>query len=165
MRLIDEKGRLFGKINIIDLCLVLVIVLAIGGLFIKKNSIPKTQGEYKTITYSVVIKGVRKPTLEQLEKEIGQTLDITNTESSLGTVTDIKYEDAKSFVVDKNGKHIEAVLPEKYDITITIETEGTATSKAIFTKGGTQLIIGDPVNISSNTVETSGEIMEIKVGE
>ena len=165
MRLIDEKGRLFGKINIIDLCLVLVIVLAIGGYFIKKNSVPKTQVEYKKITYTVEIKGIRKPTLEQFENKIGQALSIPNTGEFLGTVVAVKAEDSEGLAIDKNGKYVQTIQPEKYDIILTIETQGTETSKGVFTQGGKQLFIGEILGMTTDTAETSGEILEIKVGE
>ena len=165
MRLIDEKGRLFGKINIIDLCLVLVVVLAIGGYFIKKNSVPKDLTEYKKITYAVEIKGIRKPTLEQFENKIGQSLAITKTGESLGKVCAVEANEARALMTDKNGKYVEAIQPERYDVILTIETQGTETSKGVFTEGGKQLFIGENLNITSETAETSGEILEIKVGE
>ena len=165
MRLIDEKGRLLGKVNIIDLCLVLVIALAIGGYFIKNNSVPKTQVEYKTITYTVEIKGIRTPTLQQFENKIGQALTIPKTGEFLGTVAAVNSKDSEALAIDKNGKYVQTTQPEKYDIILTIETQGTETSKGIFTEGGKQLFIGEVLGMETDTAETSGEILEIKVGE
>ena len=165
MRLIDEKGRIFGKINIIDLCLVLIIALAIGGYFIKKGSVSETQTVYKTITYNVEIKGIRKPTLEQFENKIGQALSVTKTGEYLGAVTKVQHKDSKALVIDKNGKHVETTQPDRYDIILTVETDGTETAKGVFTQGGKQLFIGETLNITSESAETSGEILNIEVKE
>ena len=40
MKLIDEKGRLFGKINLIDLLVVLLIVAVLAAAQRKKPFIP-----------------------------------------------------------------------------------------------------------------------------
>ncbi len=165
MRLIDEKGRIFGKINIIDICLVLVIVLAIGGIFLKKASISETQTVYKDITYTVQIRAIRQPTVEQFQGKLGQSLYVTKTGEYLGTVSDVLCTEAEGLAIDKNGSYIKTTQPDRYDITITVQTEGTETAKGIFTQGGKQLFIGETLNITSETAETSGEILSIEVEE
>ena len=40
--IIDNKGRLFGKINIVDICVILIVVLAVGLTYFKFN---KSQGQ------------------------------------------------------------------------------------------------------------------------
>ncbi len=165
MRLIDEKGRIFGKINIIDICLVLVIVLAVGGFFLKKASVSETQTVYKDITYTVKIEAIRKPTVEQFQDKLGQSLYVTKTGEYLGTVADVVCTDAEGLAIDKNGNYIKTTQPDRYDITIAIQTKGTETAKGVFTEGGKQLFIGETLNITSATAETSGEIMSITVEE
>ena len=35
MKLIDEKGRLFGKVNLIDLCIVLIVIAGVAAVAMK----------------------------------------------------------------------------------------------------------------------------------
>ena len=70
--MIDEKGRLFGKLNIVDLLVILVVLVAVVVLGVKflgkgrgrRRSIPaKTQ-----VTYTVLVKGVEQEVYDNIQK-------------------------------------------------------------------------------------------------
>ena len=44
MKFIDEKGRIFGKISMFDLALVLLIVFAVFAIGIKKEATSRSAG-------------------------------------------------------------------------------------------------------------------------
>lgn len=61
MKLIDEKGRLFGKINLIDLAVILVVVVAVGALAMKffgNDAVDAVKNPDVTISYEVVCEDV-----------------------------------------------------------------------------------------------------------
>lgn len=165
MKFIDEKGRIFGKINIIDICVLLAIVLAVGGYFLKSASLGKSETVYKNVTYTLEIKSVRNATIDSLNESIGKEVFVPKTNELLGTVAEVTYTDAKDFLVDKNGKYVESTQPDKYDVKVTITTRGTENRKGVYTEGGKQLFIGEGVIMSTNNLETSGEVMSIDVKE
>ena len=78
--MIDEKGRLFGKINIVDLLVILVVLIAavvLGLKFLKPNV---TGGELETedglvpVTYTVLVENVLPEVYESVQKYIPGTM-------------------------------------------------------------------------------------------
>lgn len=74
--MLDEKGRLFGKINIVDLLvLVLVVVIAVvvGLKVLGKNGVlPGAEGGSAKITYTVQVNGVYPDVYENLKQYVEQ---------------------------------------------------------------------------------------------
>lgn len=72
MKVIDEKGKLFGKLNIID-CIVLILVVAVAAVLVLKVTGGGGDGLKggTQLTYTVEVQGV-KP---QVYQEIKQMLD------------------------------------------------------------------------------------------
>lgn len=101
--LIDKDGRIFGKINIIDLCILLAIVA--GAAFFafkmqKSGEIVPTaqQKKYEMKFYveqveSFVVNGVKE----------GQGIYDDSKSQSLGKITNVTIGDSIEFNPDKNG--------------------------------------------------------------
>ena len=60
MKVIDHNGRLFGKISVIDVLVILVVIALAGALYVK-NSRPHTSASVttQTITYQVLVEGAQ----------------------------------------------------------------------------------------------------------
>ncbi len=61
MKLIDEKGRLFGKVNLIDLVVIVLVVAVIGALCMKlfgNKAVESITSPNVAITYEVVCEDV-----------------------------------------------------------------------------------------------------------
>ena len=76
--MIDEKGRLFGKINIVDLLVLLVVVIGVVVVavkFVLPNTPAGGGGSSKThLTYQVLVENVRPEVYENVQKYIPSTL-------------------------------------------------------------------------------------------
>lgn len=74
--MLDEKGRLFGKINIVDLLVLILVVLAaiVVGLKLlgKTGVLPGAEGGRAKITYTVQVNGVYPEVYENLKQYVGQ---------------------------------------------------------------------------------------------
>ncbi|MBW4630666.1 MAG: DUF4330 domain-containing protein [Iphinoe sp. HA4291-MV1] len=68
MAILDSKGRLFGKINILDLGAALVILLVIIGIFVLPNggSIAQVGGKTVPIEVDLVVRGLNVLDTKQL---------------------------------------------------------------------------------------------------
>lgn len=72
MRILDSKGRLFGKINLLDLGAALVILLVIIGIFIfpgTSGSVAQVGTKTVPIEVDLVVRGLNVRDPEQLFKE------------------------------------------------------------------------------------------------
>ena len=75
--MIDEKGRLFGKINIVDLLVILVIVIAaavLGVKFLGPNSTIAVNPKTTQVTYKVLVESVQPEVYENIQQYIPSTL-------------------------------------------------------------------------------------------
>lgn len=101
--MINKDGKLFNMINIIDLCIILAIIGAIGFFFIRlqkgEEIVAKpVQNQYEIKVY-----------VEQIERFVidgmseGDTLYDNSKNISLGKITNIEIGDAIEFNPDKNG--------------------------------------------------------------
>jgi len=161
--IIDEKGRLFKKINIIDLALILIIVISVVSTVYKFGfSNHKDVGSANTkITYVVKVKAVRDVASDALK--VGDALYEKTTKKPIGKITDKKVDVAKESVNMSNGtlsKEVE--IPDKYDVYLTIEGEGLVSDEGYFLDGSYQIGVFSSVEFFSKFVDTTGTVTEIK---
>ena len=76
---INEKGKLFGKISIIDIVVVIGIAIAVWGLYAKYTApaAKEIATEDQTIEYTVKVKGVRQGTVDALTRSKAVTNSLT----------------------------------------------------------------------------------------
>ena len=77
MKLIDEKGRLFGKINLIDLLVVLLIVAVLAAVVWKlggKKAAAAVTGTDKKVVYTVEFEDVPADIAEYAKTQTQKTL-------------------------------------------------------------------------------------------
>ena len=74
--MLDEKGRLFGKINIIDLLVVLLVLVVAAVVAIKLlgggDGLPGAEGTSTHLTYTVEVDGVKPEVYENLKGYVEQ---------------------------------------------------------------------------------------------
>ena len=77
MKIIDEKGRLFGKINLIDLLvlvLVVAVVLAVGWKLVGKKAAASVSNNNHEITFTVLFEDQPIEVAEFAETQIGKQI-------------------------------------------------------------------------------------------
>lgn len=152
MKIIDEKGKLFGKLNLIDLLVVLVLIAALIFLtlrFVKRDSAdPATSTSSSKLTYTVMVPGVSSQLYEELQRQLtaadnrdqlmasGEMLD--------AYIVDLVAAPHVNYMTNSDGIVITSVEQgdnARYDLTFTVEA-----------------------NVSDPTVNTVGT-QEIRVGK
>lgn len=164
MKLIDEKGRLFGKINVVDLAVVLLVVFAVVAVGMKFRQIQTTQGGDKLIEYTMVIEGLRQPSVDAFAAEYTGIVDVES-KKELGEIVSIEQTPARTLVQLANGEYTFAEHTEKYDLTITLQSKGSETAQGYYTSSGRILMVGDMVGISNGHAQSFGEILSVEVVE
>ena len=121
--MIDNKGKLFGKVSVIDIIVVVLICLAIFGVYKRFNSeATKIVDSNVKIQYVVRVNDIRMTSLEAIKK-MGATYDSIR-KTKIGEIVDVTYEPYNVVVTKSNGELTKASVPNKYTAYITIETEG-----------------------------------------
>ena len=118
---IDEKGRLFGKINVIDLGVVLLVLVIILGafLFVFSDETGITAEEF-SVRYTLRVSDVRDWTVNNIR--VGDTVFSSGTEA--GTIISMTTHPHET-ILSGNGKIWRTLVPDRY--VIYVEIEATAT--------------------------------------
>lgn len=122
MKFIDERGRIFGKINIFDFLLLIAIVLAIGAVGYKmvKNK-QESSGLIATKAYIMTVKSFAMPASysEALKKDNRIYYDID--EFVNAKIISITETPAKLEVLADDGRVVQAESADLKDVIVDIE--------------------------------------------
>lgn len=132
MKVIDEKGKIFGKINIFDLFVLLALVIIIGLVGYKTiDKKRQSNNQIPTKTYIVTVKSFEMPPTytEALKKDNRIYYDIDKFVNA--KIIDIREEPAKITVQTPDGQLIEVESDTLQDVTIDLEVEDSLTTDDI----------------------------------
>lgn len=126
MKIFDEKGRLFGLINIVDLCIIVFVIAAASGAYaFLKNNITKSS---PTQTYNVTLefKGIEKDFGEAIIP--GKTVYDRVQSQPFGVLNDVRLKPTVEYNVSNDDGEIKRVtVPDRYtaelDMQLTTDTE------------------------------------------
>lgn len=151
------------KINIIDIAIVILIIALLFAAYLKfaVYDHTKTDAEMTKIEYSIKIPAVRRYTADAFK--VGDTIFDSTTKLAIGTITNIEVVNNVGVVETSKGTIASAENPNRYDVTITIQTDGMETDKAYFADRSVELKVGSEKQIETLYVKTTGTIMSIEV--
>jgi len=168
--MLDKKGRLFGKISIIDILVVCLIILAIFGALSARQSIAQkaTEGNITFKNHANVdvfevkmrLNEVRQMTLDAIH--VGDKVYAISTKRVIGEITDIHSEPAKRHLTDLRGQVSEALVPEKMDVILTLKVPGRTMENGYFTIDNYHLAYAAVCEIQTETILTSPIIESVK---
>lgn len=162
MKLIDKDGKLFSKISIIDIVIVLVILFIVVSLVFGKTDTPAATKVSKNETnYTLVLKAYGLYKHDREPFSVGDNIYGNNGES-IGKVTAITSENTKSNIKLSDGKYVEFSNPQFYDYFLTIEGKGTSTEKGMFASGTLPLIPCNNVTISSKYFNGNSIVLSVE---
>mgnify|MGYP003374242114 CR=1 FL=1 len=142
MKKIDENGKLFGKISVLDLafilCIILLAIFAFLKIGVNKNHLFVEKTEY-IATYKVT--GAKKSIVDSLS--LNDKVYSADDNSYVGTIEKIDTSPAKIITETADGQVVSYLSPYKYDILITVSHKGYKDDK----KG---LVINKSYDIQSN---------------
>lgn len=143
MAIVDEKGRLFGKVNLLDLVVVL-LVLAVAGRFgysrLKANV---ATGQDKVIEMAILVPNVSKATVDALK--VGDVLKDSKSGTVIGKL--VKVEPAQAVVAfeDPAGMvHQRQASPDRFDVRVTVSGTARVTDNGVMmgAAGGIEMKVG-----------------------
>ena len=164
MKLIDNNGKLFGKINIIDFGIVFIIILVALAAYIKFGVLNQTSTstELTSVHYTIEISGIRNYSIENLYG--GDTVYETGG-SAIGTVVGIETEEYEMSLEMLDGTITTAVVPDRYTMTIEIEADAMITDGRYYIDKTYEIGAGSSKTINTKYIQGSGTVKEIWVNE
>lgn len=167
MKIVNEKGKLFGIINIVDLLILIIIIAVVGGVGWKLLG-PQVADKVSSqvdMTAKVVVIGAAPRLVAEIDRQdlIGQRL-VGGNEYLPATIEDIQIEDYVIQAVTAEGTIVDARDPSKKDVTFTLKTKvpaGTPSPKI----GSQEVRAGKTFIVKAQTFEVSGTIRSVDIDE
>lgn len=160
MALIDGKGRLFGKINIVDFLIVLLVILIAAGVYtVFFGRSDKQVLESSKLVYDFEITNVNKDFVDAITA--GDPIRDNIRGNELGTVVSKASRKATMLNEDLiNGRYVIAEVPDAYDVVITIEGNANITPANIIV-GGAEIKVGKKFSIKGKGYANQGFVTKI----
>lgn len=162
MKIIDEKGKLFGKINVIDLLIIVVVFALALATFIKFGTSDSYLSRDRVIEYTLLVENIRTPTVNAINEKKDGLLDF-ETKKEIGDIVNTELSNASELELLNNGKYKNIEYKDKYDLLLTIQVKGTETTDNFYTLSGKKLVVGDNITIYNEYASTMGKVKSIKI--
>lgn len=160
----DKNGKIFGKISIVDICVIILVVIVAVGIAVRYGSSITTAVESdKQFEYVLKVESVREYTVNALQK-MGKVTD-KKSEKDLGEIVDVQVENATLQSTTASGKITNPELPDRYTCLVTIRATGKESDNNYILEDSTELSVGRNIELYSKYVKTSGDIQSVKVVE
>lgn len=125
MKIIDRNGRLFGKISVIDVIVILAVIVVAAAIYVKTHK-PQTGSNVATTTivYQMSVENQPEYMLDAIQ--VGDQIydKERSTGGSLGTITDIQVSDGTYEAKLDDGTYEIVPAQGRYNLLLTIEGQG-----------------------------------------
>lgn len=160
--MLDEKGRLFGKVNLIDLIIVLIIIAAAVFLGMKFLGPESTAANTQKAVVSFYYEECPDYVADQLV--VGDPIWDSGDNVNLGTVKDWTKADSVTYLLDDEGNTVQTSKEGYSALTLRCDAEGVIGEHGI-TIGGTLYGVGHTLTIYAGQCKLYLKISAIEPAE
>ena len=167
MKIINEKGKLFGIINVVDLIVLLAVICVLGAIVwqLLGDRVNDALSEQTEMTLVVSIAGSHPDLVEEITRQdlVGEKL-VTGNQYLDAYISDVWFEDYVMQLETADGRLVDAVDPTKKDIMIEIKStvaKDTASPKI----GSQEVRAGRTYIVKTQTFECSGIIYYVDIAD
>jgi len=165
MKIVDQKGRLFGVINVVDLLVLVAIIACIAGVAWKlfAPTVSNAVAPQVNMTTVVRVRGAMTYLIDELDKnpQAGKQLVSGNSYVDGAFIENVEIVPYIVQVQTAEGGIVDATDPSKKDVLVTITSKvpkGTATPKI----ANQEVRAGRTYTIKTQDFETIGTIDSVR---
>ena len=149
--LISSKGKIFNKVNIIDIIIILLLIVIITGVYFRfKGNNIVAENENCDFYYSMTVREVREANKNMLEKSIDTPFRLEGKiNSSMGTLVKVETSVAMGEIEKTDGSVVNAEVPGKYDVVLTLKVSGYKNSSGYLTPEMHEICAGKLYNVTN----------------
>jgi hypothetical protein len=163
LRLLDEKGRLFGKISIIDLMVVAVILGVLvwfGYAKFGRDLGEDVASREQPIEITVIITGIRPTTAQAIEEST--SFFEFKTGAKIGELVSVTTEPSDVWEILDDGRWIKMHDPDRVDAYVTIRGNARIGEDTI-TMNGVEARVGTSIGLKSKMAQVQGHIFTMNL--
>ncbi len=158
--MIDNKGKLFGKINIFDLTVILlIIVIAVGTVYKFRSPNTSMSGGNSEIEFTVKFENLSD--FAEKYYVIGNSAYDENTGQRLGEIVAVRSEPYRKEINLTSGGIAFSEVPNKINLFVTIKGVGLETDMSYLIEGTYELKNGSGVQMKTKYTTSSGFVYDI----
>lgn len=149
MKIIDNNGKLFGKISVIDIVIILcVIFVAVIFVMNSQGKVDLPVSVDSTVEYTTQLKAynMNKTAVEPFK--VGENV-YSNSGELIGKITHIEAKQGYTKEKLQDGTYVDLLSPEYTDFYLTVEGNGTLTDKGYKASGSFSIVPNDTIKIAS----------------
>jgi hypothetical protein len=160
--IIDDRGRLFGKVSIIDLAVILLVVALLGGVYFKLFVYGKDVKEANTsvFQYQVLVSDVRIISVNALKE--GDNVFDENTKELLGKIVKKEVMPSEQNILKNDGTYVKAEKPDRYNVIVTVEASGIISANGYLINGKREIKRGLEGKLVTRFIEPKAKVLDIK---
>lgn len=163
--IIDENGKLFRKVSIIDILIVLVILLCIAGAVIRFSGLLGDNGSTPVqIEYVLRVRQIRDESVNAIMKK-GELYSSLSDEAYLGTVTNVEKLENEDYSELIDGTIVKTSAVDRYDVLITVQVDGKQTGSALYTTDGKRIEVGSLKYVATKWASMEAEIKSVQISQ
>ena len=161
--LFNSKGKLFGKVSIVDILVVLLIVVAIVGAYVRFNgNNVGAVNQTSEFHYQITIREIRETNKDLLLASVGTDFRLAGKiSSSMGTLVNVDVKDAVCEIEKNDGTIVSASVPEKYDVVLTLKVVGSETETGYYTPEMYEVCAAKEVTLANINCNVTGVIDKV----
>lgn len=156
--LFNSKGKLFGKVSIVDLIVIILVVIALAGAYVRLSGkdVVVTQ-ESAEFYYTLKVSEIRETNMNYLKKSVGTEFFRNGDENyPMGVLEDVQVKEAVTTINMNDGSVVSATIPEKYDVLLTFKVNGFEKNDGYYTPDMWEINVGRTYNVCNIYCSVSG---------
>ncbi len=160
--IIDEKGRLLGLVNIVDLVvIILVLALALGAYYRVAPAARQEPVELQEVEIQLLITEVMSFSVDSFLQ--GDHVYCSSEEFLLGEITSKEVQPLKHTVISQEERLLvkEEVTPQRYNLVLTLNTRAEVREEGSIIKEGEPLLVGDIMTIETRRSKARATIYSL----
>lgn len=161
--ILDKKGKLFGKINLVDLSVILIIIIAVAATYFKFNLSAHSDVTRKDADVVITLRAVNVRDFTVDAYEVGDKLYDTGNGKLLGEIIEKTTTESMEHITKVDGTVVEQVLPERKNLVVKVKSAATVREDGVVLEGGKQLYLNQSNTLYTQTAITNFETMQIDI--
>lgn len=157
-----KNGKLFGKINLFDLLVVLLLIVLAVGIVAKFSVSSQDKAQAVTAIYEIEVKSVKKETVDAFK--VGDIVSEKGSGSVIGKITDISFSQAYDIMVTPDGRIVNAPIENRYHLTIRVEAgNGAKDVNGVVTVEKYKILDGKDITFETQRARCQGTVKNLEV--
>ena len=164
-KLIDENGRLFGLVSVIDVAVIAIVAVLAFALYTKDTAMPiaSAADPMQTIEYTVSITNMPQGRLDSMRE--GDTIYDRETGNPMGTIKDIQKEPCIISILKRGNKYEYKMEPieGRYNVNLTVEAQALVDERGHYYINRSNIVgVGWSMDFFTKASLFGGTILEMK---